>query len=199
MADFHVSVSLDNVLRVFSGGVLIDQVTVATNRGRLRADFGIADFNAGSYVAYKVYFNNLYRTEGFFQWSADNQNYVGVSSRGTVEVNIDNFEAGTINVPFTAPAAHPDVLATLVSLTPTMPPFDTGAVNFSSVAGVTYRADIANTVTNEFTPAGGAVAGESVIQATNTTAAGSLNWPGAYTNSGFLRILPVHWPGPILP
>ncbi len=198
-ADFFVSLAINNNLQIFAGGVIIQEVNVITNRGRIRADFGVTDFNAGSYVAYKVYYNNLLKAQGFFKWTGTNQNYVAVSGRGSGFVAIDNLAIGTISVPFGAPVEHPDFNLTLASLTPATPPFASATVEFPSVEGVTYRADIAAQVTDPFLPAGGNVGGEAVFTATSTTTTGTMNVPPANTTSSFIRVLPVHWSGPIDP
>lgn len=198
-ADFFVSLAINNNLQLFAGGVVLDEINVFTNRGRIRADFGISDFNAGSYVAYKVYFNNLLKAQGFFKWTGDNQNYLAVSGRGSGYVAIDNLAIGTSAVPFTAPAEHPGFNVTLTSLTPSVAPFTGATVEFPSVAGVTYRADLAAQITDPFLPAGGSVGGEAVFVATGATTTGSLNIPAANTISSFIKVLPVNWPGPINP
>ncbi len=199
MADFFVSLALNNNLQVFAGGVVIDRINVSTNRGRVRADFGASDFAAGSFVAYKVYFDRLLKAQGFFRWSGNQQNYVAVSSRGSISVTLDNLAIGTVNVPFIAPAEHPALISQLTGLTPAVPPFTSAQVSFSSVAGVTYRADVAALVTEPFLPAGGAVGGEAVFAATNSATVGNLNVPPAFVDTGFIRVQPVHWPGPIHP
>jgi len=197
MADFCVSLAVNNQLQILAGGVLIDEIPVAANNGDLRADFGVTDFNAGSYVAYKVYYNDLLRSQGFFQWSNTDQNYVGITGRGSVNINFDDLTIGTVSVPFTPPAAHPPFSVALESLTPTTPPYTDAQVTFPSVIGTTYRADLTDSFTNAFTPAGGAIAGEAIVTATNTSTALNLDVPNGDAN--FIKVLPVHWQGPIQP
>jgi hypothetical protein len=87
----------------------------------------------------------------------------------------------------------------VTGLTPATPPFSSIGVGFNSVAGVTYRADITASLTNALAVAPGAVGGEAVFTATNSTTSATFDLPGGFENSGFLQISPVRWPGPIVP
>ncbi len=99
--------------QIFSEGVLIDEIPLTGDTGNVRIDFGVNDFNAGSFVAYKVYFTDIKVGEGFFRWNNYNENYICVSSRIANGVDFDNVTVGTVDVPFTPPVLTVPTTATI--------------------------------------------------------------------------------------
>ena len=102
VADFYVSLSIQNNVQVFAGGLLVNQFAVnPTGSHTLEADFTFPDFNAGSLVNYSVKFEGNPVTTGTFNWSSTDNNYVGFSLRAAT-VTVDNLAISTVPEPSTA-------------------------------------------------------------------------------------------------
>jgi hypothetical protein len=99
--------------QILAEGVRIDEIPLSSDVGNIRIDFGVSDFNAGSFVAYKLYFDQALMGEGFFKWNNDNENYIIVSSRIDNGVDVDNVTIGTVAVPFAAPVEGNPIPATI--------------------------------------------------------------------------------------
>ena len=99
VADFYISLSLQNNLQIFKGGLLEGQyaVTPAANR-TVEVEFSFADFNAGSKVNFAVWFEGAPVTGSFFNWSGTDQNFLGFSLRSSTVV-IDNLTISAIPEP----------------------------------------------------------------------------------------------------
>lgn len=99
VADFYVSLSLENKVQVFTGGTLAGQFAVPPTGSRtIKTDFRFADFNAGSLVSYTVSFENNEVASGSFNWSGTDQNYIGFSMRANT-VNMDNLAITAVPEP----------------------------------------------------------------------------------------------------
>ncbi len=98
-ADFFVDLDLNGNLKAWSHGQLIATVPVGATTGTLTAKFALDGFSTTSTVEVTAFFNgqpvdldgadpnSITRT---FSWEHDNQNYIGLSARGTGYVGIDN-------------------------------------------------------------------------------------------------------------
>jgi hypothetical protein len=101
VADFYVSLSLQNNVQVFTGGLLQGQFAVTpsiTGAGSIETTFTVSDFNAGSSVGYTVKFNGDEVATGTFLWSGTEENYVGFSMRSS-GVTLDNLAIATVPEP----------------------------------------------------------------------------------------------------
>lgn len=97
VSDFYVDLALDQNLRVWSNGALLNTIPVGAVSGTIRADFFAADFNAGSSVTAVVYFNGIQRDMRTFTWDHTGANYIGISGRTVAAgVFLDNFSIGTV-------------------------------------------------------------------------------------------------------
>ena len=101
VTDFYVDVAMDNKVRLWSDGVVLETIDIGDYRGTLRADFYLSDFNQGTVVTSKIYFNDDYLTTVTFDWSGTDENYIGISARANNNVNLDNLEIATIPEPAT--------------------------------------------------------------------------------------------------
>ncbi len=101
VTDFYVDVAMDNKVRVWSDGAVLETIDVGDYQGTLRADFYLSDFNIGTVVTSKIYFDDSYLTTVTFDWSGTDENYIGISARANNNVNLDNLEIATIPEPAT--------------------------------------------------------------------------------------------------
>lgn len=96
VADFYVSLSIDNLVQVFSAGALVGEFAVTPAGSKtIWTDFSFANFNAGSQVDYLVKFEGNPVTTGSFNWSNTGENYVGFSMRAN-QVIVDNLSIATV-------------------------------------------------------------------------------------------------------
>jgi hypothetical protein len=102
ICDFFVDTALDNKLRVWSNGVLLTTIDVASYVGTIKVNFSVPDFNAGSLVTANVFFNGSFMTTQTFDWDNTGANYFGISGRcPAAGVFLDNLEIATIPEPAT--------------------------------------------------------------------------------------------------
>lgn len=100
VSDFYVDLALDQNLRVWSNGVILNTLNVGAPAGTIRADFLTADFNAGSPVTALVYFNGIHQDTQSFSWDQADANYIGISGRTAANgVMLDNLAIATIPEP----------------------------------------------------------------------------------------------------
>jgi hypothetical protein len=96
ICDFFVDTALDNNLRVWSNGAVLATVNVGSYVGTIKAEFIMSDFNAGTWVTAKVYFNNVLKTTVTFDWDNTGANYIGISGRSVMPgVVVDNLNIQT--------------------------------------------------------------------------------------------------------
>lgn len=72
---------------------------LGTKTGSIAVDFLVNDFNAGSTVDYRVYFDDALQGTGSFTWSGTNENYIALDARDNQGVFFDNFIVETIPEP----------------------------------------------------------------------------------------------------
>lgn len=97
VSDFYVDLALDQNLRIWSKGALLETIGVGAATGTIRADFYVADFNAGSTVYAEVYFNGVKKSTKSFTWDHSNANYIGISGRtAAAGVFLDNLLITTL-------------------------------------------------------------------------------------------------------
>ncbi len=102
VSDFWIGVRGNESLAWGSntGNVLgLGQGDLAQKTGTIRVDFFFSDFNAGSTVNYEVFFDGGSVGTGNFQWSENNQNYIGLDGRSGAQVSFDNLSISTIPEP----------------------------------------------------------------------------------------------------
>ena len=96
VSDFYVDLALDNNLRLWSNGNLLETIPVGVNSGTIHVDFYVTDFNAGSVAAAAVYFNGVYLSMQKFAWDNTDANYLAFSGRTPGEgVFLDNLRIAT--------------------------------------------------------------------------------------------------------
>lgn len=109
VCDFFVDLTMDNSVRVWSRGTLLNTVNVGAVSGTLKAVFSCSDFNAGSAVTVMVYFNGTQCDTQSITWSDANANYIGLSGRASNVVVFDNLSIETSSVqPARITVAHTD-------------------------------------------------------------------------------------------
>ena len=96
LSDFFIDIALDGKLRAWSGNTVLSSIGVNRFTGRIRVDFLLPDFNAGSNVIARIYFNEELKDIVSFSWDHSGQNYIGLSGRATNYVRMDNL----VVVPF---------------------------------------------------------------------------------------------------
>ena len=97
VSDFYVDLALDQNLRLWSNGTLLNTINVGAAAGTIRVDFFVSDFNAGSQVTAVVYFNGIQQDIRTFAWDNTDANYIGISGRTTGNgVFLDNLNIGTV-------------------------------------------------------------------------------------------------------
>lgn len=97
VSDFYVDLALDQNLRIWSKGALLETINVGVATGTIRVDFYVADFNAGSAVDAEVYFNGVKKSVKSFTWDHANSNYLGISGRtAAAGVLLDNLLVATL-------------------------------------------------------------------------------------------------------
>lgn len=97
VSDFYVDLALDQNLRLWSNGSLLNTVNVGAASGTIRVDFFLTDFNAGSAVTAVVFFNGIQKDIQSFTWDHTNADYIGISGRTAgAGVFLDNLSIGTV-------------------------------------------------------------------------------------------------------
>jgi hypothetical protein len=97
VSDFYVDLALDQNLRLWSNGALLNTIPVGAAAGTITVDFFVSDFNAGSQVTAVVYFNGVQKDVQEFTWDHANSNYLGISGRtAAAGVFLDNLSITTI-------------------------------------------------------------------------------------------------------
>ncbi len=98
--DFFVDLDIDQNIKVWIKGQLLETIPAPSATGTLTAAFSLGGFNAGSAVEASVFFNgtqldinsghagSLTQT---FTWENSNANHVGMGARTTAYADIDNF------------------------------------------------------------------------------------------------------------
>ncbi len=96
VSDFFVDVALDNNVRLWSKGSLLQTIPVGVSFGTIRADFYVTDFSAQSAVTVAVYFNGVHLSTREFTWDYTDTNYLALSARTPGEgVFVDNLNIVT--------------------------------------------------------------------------------------------------------
>ena len=102
VSDFYVDLALDQNLRLWSNGALLNTINVGAAAGTVNVDFFLSDFNAASSVTAVVYFNGVQQDTQTFVWDNTDANYIGISGRtAAAGVFLDNLEIATIPEPAT--------------------------------------------------------------------------------------------------
>jgi len=102
ISDFFVDLALDNNLRLWNNGHIVNTINVGAAAGTIAVDFLFADFNAGTQVTAIVYFNGIQQDTQNFLWDHTESNYVGISGRTAGNgVFLDNLEIATVPEPAT--------------------------------------------------------------------------------------------------
>jgi hypothetical protein len=97
VSDFYVDLALDNCLRLWSNGALLNTINVGAASGTLRVDFYVTGFNAAAPVTAVVYFNGMQKDIRSFAWDYSNTNYIGISGRTVgAGVFLDNFSIRSV-------------------------------------------------------------------------------------------------------
>jgi hypothetical protein len=79
------------------GNQPIGNVTgLAAKTGTISAQFVVNDFNAGSTVAYQVFYNGVSQGFGVYTWTGSNQNYIGLDARDPTAVSLDNLKIESV-------------------------------------------------------------------------------------------------------
>ena len=102
VSDFYVDLALDQNLRLWSNGTLLNAINVGVTSGTIKVDFLMSDFNAGSVVTAVVYFNDIQQDVQNFTWDHTDANYIGISGRTAADgVYLDNLSVAVIPEPAT--------------------------------------------------------------------------------------------------
>lgn len=102
VSDFYVDLALDQNLRIWNNGVVLNTINVGAAAGTIKVDFLLSDFNAGSTVTAVVYFNDIQQDVRNFTWDHTNANYIGISGRTAGDgVYLDNLSITAIPEPAT--------------------------------------------------------------------------------------------------
>jgi hypothetical protein len=102
ISDFFVDLALDNNLRLWNNGHIVNTINVGAAAGTIAVDFLFADFNAGTQVTAVVYFNGVQQDTQTFTWDHTNSNYIGISGRTAGDgVFLDNLGIATVPEPAT--------------------------------------------------------------------------------------------------
>ncbi len=97
VSDFYVDLALDQNLRLWSNGTVLNTINVGAASGTISVDFLVPDFNAGSEVTAVVYFDGVMQDVQTFTWDNASANYIGISGRTAgAGVFLDNLEIATI-------------------------------------------------------------------------------------------------------
>jgi len=97
VSDFYVDLALDNCLRLWSNGALLNTINVGAASGTIKVDFFVTGFTAGSPVTAIVYFNGIQKDIQSFTWDNTDANYIGVSGRTAgAGVFLDNFTIASV-------------------------------------------------------------------------------------------------------
>jgi hypothetical protein len=100
VSDFFVDIALDQNLRIWSNGNLLQTIPVGASAGTITVDFLVSDFNASSPVAAVVYFNGIQQTIQSFTWEHTGANYIGISGRTPAAgIFLDNLQITTFTQP----------------------------------------------------------------------------------------------------
>lgn len=75
---------------VFGPGHL-NSIDAGANTGTVKAVFIAPDFNDGTSVDYRLFFNDNLVDTGSFMWTGTNENYIGIDARHGGFVSFDNF------------------------------------------------------------------------------------------------------------
>ncbi len=102
VSDFYVDLALDQNLRMWSNGYLLNTINVGAATGTIKVDFLLSDFSSTSSVTAVVYFSGVQRDIQTFSWDHTAANYIGISGRtAAAGVFLDNLEIAVIPEPAT--------------------------------------------------------------------------------------------------
>ena len=99
VSDFFVELDYNGNVKVWTNGILLDTISVGASYGILTASYAITGFTTNDTVTVSVFFNgvqvdintadtnSLVRT---FKWDRNNSNYLGLSTRASNYVQMDN-------------------------------------------------------------------------------------------------------------
>jgi hypothetical protein len=96
LSDFYLGIRGNSTLAWGAGSSAPATAAVAAKTGTISAEFVANDFNAGSTVAYQVFYNGVAQGFGTFRWSGANENFIGVDARDAVSVSLDNFKIESV-------------------------------------------------------------------------------------------------------
>jgi len=97
VSDFYVDLALDQNLRLWSNGALLNTIPVGAASGTITVDFLLTDFNAESQVTAIVCFNGAQVDVQTFTWDNTDSNYIGISGRTAgAGVFLDNLSIAAI-------------------------------------------------------------------------------------------------------
>ncbi|MCA9236211.1 MAG: hypothetical protein KDA44_12120 [Planctomycetales bacterium] len=104
VSDFWVALRGNNTIvwGGFGAENEFGSVGVGAKTGTISAEFYAADFNAGSNVNYKVFYNGALQGTGSFPWSGTNENYIALDARDGGSVGFDNLAVTTVPEPAAA-------------------------------------------------------------------------------------------------
>jgi hypothetical protein len=117
VSDFSLDLSQDGKVRVWLNGNIAtgsgpaqtfdvnggsNFASGATINGTIAAEFFFSDFNAGSTVNYKVFYNGSELGTGSFNWSGTEENYIALAGRDASGAFADNLVITTLPEPSSA-------------------------------------------------------------------------------------------------
>ncbi|MBN1844224.1 MAG: PEP-CTERM sorting domain-containing protein [Sedimentisphaerales bacterium] len=102
ISDLFVDLALDQNVRIWNNGHIVNTINVGAASGTIKADFLLTDFAAGSSVTALVYFNGAAIDTQSFTWDNTGANYLGISGRTAgAGVFLDNLQIAAIPEPAT--------------------------------------------------------------------------------------------------
>ncbi len=216
-ADFTAGINRSGFLSVVTAGYMVfrQNIAGANPTGNLRVDFGVTDFNKGSFASYIVYWNNVPKTSGFFRWQNANQNYLAFSGRANsaTGARLDDLQIGTCAAvafegPSTAmPPTTPVSIDSVIAPVPTNGLINSITVDFAAASNVVYAlrmrplliyGDWLPGKENNVLTGGEIVRGPSITNTTYTVTYNPLlNGSATNDTAAFCEILPVNWNVPL--
>lgn len=90
VSDFYIDYAMDGMLRAWSGNTLLSVMNIGTTYCRIRVDFLLPDFNAGTTVIARISGNDELQDTVAFSWDYTGENFIGLSARALSYVKMDN-------------------------------------------------------------------------------------------------------------